>query len=261
MTLGIISNPDRKSLERVKGFGIGEVEFDINIGWDIPKFQSEIPEIKKNLQELGLTLSSIGRWGPDKVTADGKLIEEEIEISKILIDATAELGGKVFMTGCNKQESHTLYQAFTHAIEYFRILNDYAKEKGVRCAIYNCDWNNFIHSPAQWDIILPEVEGLGIKFDPSHAYYRNDDVLQQIVDYGQYFAHVHAKGGLKSNGQRVDDPPVGLGTLDYAPIMAALYAKGYQGSVSLEPHSPVWQGELGEAGIRYSKAYLEKLIF
>lgn len=37
-------------------------------------------------------------------------------------------------------------------------------------------------------------------------------------------------------------------------------AKGYDGGLSIEPHSPVWKGELGERGIAYTIRYFRDLM-
>ena len=43
--------------------------------------------------------------------------------------------------------------------------------------------------------------------------------------------------------------------------MSILYAKGYDGGLSIEPYSKTWQGTRGEKGIDYTIEYFKKLIF
>ena len=38
------------------------------------------------------------------------------------------------------------------------------------------------------------------------------------------------------------------------------YAKGYEGGLSIEPHSANWHGELGERGIDYTVRYFRELM-
>ena len=43
--------------------------------------------------------------------------------------------------------------------------------------------------------------------------------------------------------------------------MAVLYAQGYSGGLSIEPHSPTWEGELLERGLDYTVKYFKRLLF
>jgi sugar phosphate isomerase/epimerase len=58
----------------------------------------------------------------------------------------------------------------------------------------------------------------------------------------------------------VDDPPAGLDQTDWKSFMSILYAKKYTGGLSIEPHSPVWQGELGDHGVDYTIKYMKTLM-
>ena len=41
----------------------------------------------------------------------------------------------------------------------------------MECAIVNCMMGgNYIRTPEQWKLVLSEVPGLGIKYDPSHSF-------------------------------------------------------------------------------------------
>ena len=46
----------------------------------------------------------------------------------------------------------------------------------------------------------------------------------------------------------------------WGPFLSILYAKGYDRGISIEPHSKVWSGELGEKGIDYAVEYLKRII-
>ena len=61
-------------------------------------------------------------------------------------------------------------------------------------------------------------------------------------------------------GQRVDDPPAGLDQTDWRSVLNILRAKGYDRNLSIEPHPPVWQGELGEKGLAYTIRYFRDLM-
>ena len=42
--------------------------------------------------------------------------------------------------------------------------------------------------------------------------------------------------------------------------MAILYKFGYDGGLSIEPHSGVWQGDLGERGIDFTIRYMKQFL-
>jgi sugar phosphate isomerase/epimerase len=105
---------------------------------------------------------------------------------------------------------------------------------------------------------LPE---LGIKYDPSHARYAGRDYLKESRDWGGRFHHVHIKGSIIIDGQRFDDPPAGLDQTDWGTFMAILYGQGYQGGLSIEPHSHVWHGELGDKGVQFTIDYMRRMMF
>jgi len=59
----------------------------------------------------------------------------------------------------------------------------------------------------------------------------------------------------------IDAPPAGMDSVNWGAVFATLYNIGYNYLVSIEPHSDVWLGELGERGILYTIDYMRKLVF
>lgn len=49
-------------------------------------------------------------------------------------------------------------------------------------------------------------------------------------------AHMHVKDAMSLDGQKVDDPPAELDALPWTQIFAVLYARGFDGTMSIEPH-------------------------
>jgi len=259
MNLGIISyNYYESGIKGVKDLGLDYVEFCINE--EAEKFLKEVPNLKNNLVKYGVKVASIGRWGTTRIDKNG-LVLEELEVSYRLIDACETLGAPVFVCGCNYVDELSYYDNLTLAIKYFKALIDYASPKGVKIAVYNCRWNNFICTDETWRIVLGHLPELGIKYDPSHCVYDGGNYLEEINKWGERFYHFHLKGSLYINNQRVDDPPAGLDMTNWPAVMGLLYAKGYQGILSIEPHSSTWTGELGAKGVEYTINYFKQLIF
>jgi sugar phosphate isomerase/epimerase len=49
--------------------------------------------------------------------------------------------------------------------------------------------------------------------------------------------------------------------INWGAFMGVLYSCGYDGTLSIEPHSRTWQGELAEPGIAYTVKYISQFIF
>lgn len=259
MQLGIIGWINEESFSKAKARGLDFIELDVNNRAE--EFLAHVEDIKKYTSDYGMPIAAIGRWGENKLGLSGEILEDELALECRLIDAAAELGCPVYMTGCNRVEGISYYENITGAIHYFEKLLAHGKEKGVKIATYNCRWNNFVHSGMAWKLIHGHLPELGIKYDPSHCIYDGSgDYLGEVKEWGHRFYHVHIKGSLKVNGERVDDPPAGLDQTNWGAFMGMLYQKGYTGGLSIEPHSPTWSGELGEKGIDFTVSYMKQLI-
>jgi sugar phosphate isomerase/epimerase len=259
MQLGIIAAPIEESFQRASNKELNFLEFCINEGHDVEEFYRSRGNLSKWKNEYGIKIGSIGRWKSLRIEKSGSVIEEELEKCYTLIDVASELECENFISGCNYVEDLSYFENCYAAIKFFSLLIDYAKPKGVKISTYNCRKVNFIHNPEAWKIIHGHLNDLGIKFDPSHSRYFGGDYLQEALDWGERFNHVHLKGSMIINGQRVDDPPAGLDQTDWKTFISLLRVKGYTGGLSIEPHSSVWNGELGEKGINYTIEYMKKI--
>ncbi|WP_078435094.1 sugar phosphate isomerase/epimerase family protein [Metabacillus halosaccharovorans] len=261
MQLGIIAKPTEESFQQAKQKELDFIELCINEGNDVEEFYCNRHNLNQWKNKYETKIGSIGRWKSIRIDQQGHVIEKELEKCFKLIDVASELGCSNFVSGCNYVENLSYYENCSAAIHFFSLLIDYAKPKGVNISSYNCRKVNFVHNPEAWKIIHGHLKDLGIKFDPSHSRYFGGDYLQETLDWGDRFNHVHLKGSLMINGQRIDDPPAGLDQTDWKTFISLLRVKGYTGGLSIEPHSPVWSGELGQKGIDYTIDYMKKLIF
>ncbi|WP_256758101.1 sugar phosphate isomerase/epimerase [Cohnella sp. WQ 127256] len=261
MQLGIIALPVEESFQMAARRGLDFLEFCINESNDGRAFYEDQQNLKQYMNRYRVSVGSVGRWKSKRIDMQGRLIEEELEICYRLIDVASELGCANFVSGCNYVDELSYYDNCTAAISFFSKLIDYGKDKGVTISSYNCRKGNFIHNPAAWTVIHGHLAELGIKYDPSHSRYFGGDYLQESKDWGHRFKHVHLKGSMIAGGERVDDPPAGLDQTDWPAFFSLLRAKGYSGGLSIEPHSQVWSGELGQQGIDYTVRYMNELLF
>ncbi|NLX93961.1 MAG: sugar phosphate isomerase/epimerase [Clostridiales bacterium] len=261
MKLGIIAEPDQKGFDLALKYGLSFIEICKNVGCDTAVLTDELPAIKSLCAKTGVVIGSVGRWGSVKFDEEGKLIDEELKASHTLIDAASELESPVFNTGVNYVEKLSKYENIIRTMDYLHTLMEYAKPKGVQVAVYNCHWSNYIVDPFMWEIFHGHMKDLGIKYDPTHCI--NDgsgDYLGEMKDWGSRFVHVHIKGTINVNGVHVDDPPAGLDQINWGTFMGLLYKHGYDGNLSIEPHSNTWRGRLEEPGIEFTTNYIKKLL-
>ena len=256
MRLGRIQNNySAEGFGLVKEQGLEFVEICCNSQADAEKLVLAKEEIKKVISDSGLPVSSVGRWNHD-VQHDGIIDPLRKQSYVDLLGAAIELGAKTFVCGVNYDSSISLYQNYVNSVSFLKELCDIAKGTGTRVAVENCNWNNFIVSPKHWEVVLGEIPDLYIKFDPSHAYNRNENYLEQLSDWCNRVAHIHIKGTVHAGAKAVDDPPAGMDDILWRPLFAILYSRGYDGDLSIEPHSRAWQGERANAGVAFTRDFI-----
>lgn len=259
MKLGMISGYSEDRFKYVQGRGLDFIEICSNFDNETQLFIEKKEETKALIEKYGVPVLSVGRWNAEPIK-DGKIDRVVTDMVKAQIAAAAYIGSPVFNLGVNRDESITLYKNYVLAVEYLREILDWGKEKGITIALYNCGWNNFICEDKAWEVILPELPELMIKYDCSHTYGRGVNYLWELHKWADRVAHMHVKGTIKIENQYVDDPPAGIDALDWKSIFAVLYARGYDGTLSIEPHSSIWHGDLGERGIDYTVKFIRDLM-
>lgn len=262
MQLGVIIDYFKEeSYKFAAELGFSFLEVTHNVGLKAKDFEGRLPEIQGYMEKYGIGIGSVGRWGTDKFDENGSIIEDELAENLLLIDCAAKLGCEVFVTGVNYAKNRSLFDNASITIDYLKKLIDHGKKCGVKIATYNCNWGSYLTGPEQWRLIHGHLPELGIKYDPTHCI--NDgsgDYLGETADWGSRFYHVHIKGTLKINGRHVDDPPAGLDMINWGAFLGILYDHGYDGTLSIEPHSGTWKGEMGDRGIKYSFDYISKML-
>lgn len=259
MKLGIIRGNEAKSYDFAKAKGLDFIEICTNFDNESEAFIQSADETLANIERTGIPVLSVGRWNSTPNNG-GKIDRDVMDMLKRQIDVTAKIGCPVFNMGVNYCEDISLFKNYALAIEVLREMVEYAGERGVTLAVYNCSWNNFIYDDKTWEVVLGEIPELMLKYDCSHSYYRGEDYLANIDKWCNRFAHMHVKGSAAMGGRYVDDPPAGVDFLEWNKIFALLYARGYDKTLSLEPHSGIWQGELGERGIDFSIGFIKPYI-
>lgn len=299
MKLGIIQQPAPESLDYAKSLGLDFVEFDCNPGDFFGKPMAEVVKnqeaIKAASERTGVEVGAVGRWASHILDKEGKVIPEEWAEVKAAIDFGAFLGAKYYLCSCAYVPELSYYKNITAAIKVLNDIVAYASEKGMQCAIVNCIMGeNYLRTPEQWKLVLDEVPGLGIKYDPSHSFVHGGPrgaYMDETLEWGDRFTYCHIKGVVQRGESRepqqwktmgflkahpelkdellpqifkkndwYDNPPAGLDSIDWRGFFGALYKHGYDGYLAIEPHSATWRGEKGEKGVQYTVKYIRDLM-
>ena len=307
MRLGIIAQPNADSFDYAKNLGLDFLEFDCNpgpyFGKPLEEVLATIPECKEASERTAVPVGAVGRWLSPVIAKDGSIDPEEWKNVTGIMDFGEALGAKHYLASVVWVPELTYYQNITAAIKALREIVSYAEARGMQVSIVNCMMgNNYIRTPEQWKLVLPEVPGLKIKYDPSHSFVHGGEkgrYLEEAMEWGDYFGYVHIKGVIQRglsheplhmelfkmmheypeaaaqlqnsplfkndgpfayNPQSYDNPPAGIDVINWRAFFAALYQHGYDGDLSIEPHSRTWRGELGEKGVRYTIKYIRDLM-
>lgn len=260
MKLGIINGWDEGCIKYVHDKGLDAIEFCVNYNYDADEFLSRANDIKKYCEQYDVCVGSMGRWGMQRIDDNGEIIPEALHADKCLITAASIIGCPVYNCGVNYTDDKSFFDNCKIAIDYFKALVEFGKEKGVKIATYNCDWKNFVIEPKAWSVILSAVPEMGIKYDASHCLSRGGNYLAEIRDWGERFFHFHLKGAVYIDNEHYDDAPAGMDMIDWPSVMDLLYTKDYDGMLSIEPHSNYWMNKKGQWAVDFTINYFRPFI-
>ena len=252
------------------------------------------PEVELQLR-VKYHLVQVDDEGNAILDENGDVIEAEWSEVKKAIDFGAALGAKHYLCSVAYVPQLSYYKNITAAIKVLNRIVSYAKENGMKCGIVNCMMGgNYIRTPEQWKLVLDEVPGLGIKYDPSHSFVHGGDkgaYLKEGMEWGDKFVYCHVKGVIQygdshepsewknrelmvrhpelkdelmgdfaADRRYYDNPPAGIDSINWRAFFAVLYQHDYDGYLAIEPHSMTWQGEKGEKGVKYTIKYIRDLM-
>jgi sugar phosphate isomerase/epimerase len=224
---------------------------------DTPLFQN--PHALRNaLQANDIPLSAVSLFGQNYFDPENG--QECVDRLRRVFDLTAELDCPIVVFGTGTPEGNSHREKALHALDKVAPLVVEAQSKGLKVALYNCHWENWIDRPDAWHITLPKLPGVGIKFDPSHPIQGRRDWKEELLEAGPHLLHAHAKDVLEVGGKFISDPNPGLGDIRWETFFGILYHVGYKGAVCIEPHSARYTGEQRQDFLRLSNHYLRQFF-
>ena len=241
-------------------------------------------EIKGMLTEKSIEISALGYY-PNPLHADRDCREQVITHLKKVITAASAMGVQVVNTFIGGNRKLTVDENWLRAQEIFAPIVAHARDLGVALSFENCpmlfsndEWpggHNIAYSPKIWRRIFEEWgDAVGMNFDPSHLIWQMIDQTRFIEEFGNKFAHVHAKdlmidrdglynNGILSAGMGWQVPRLcGLGEVDWSGFFSGLKLAGYDGAVIIEHEDRLFEGsdEKLKQGFCLARDFLQPYI-
>jgi len=214
-------------------------------------------EINAMIERHGLEISSLGYY-PNPLHPDPDHRAEVIEHLKKVIVAAEMLNVPIVGTFVGRNKDATFEANLDQFAQIWPPIVKFAADHGIKIAIENCpmifsndEWpggNNLAINPQIWRKmweIIPDLN-FGLNLDPSHLVWQFIDYTRVVHDFKDRIFHVHAKDmridreqlyqrGIMSAGMGWQIPRLpGLGEVNWAQFISALYEVGYDYVVSIE---------------------------
>ena len=238
-------------------------------------------EINEMIKRHGLEISSLGYY-PNPLHPDADHRSEVIEHLKKVIVAAEMLHVPIVGTFVGRNKDATFEANLDQFAQIWPPIVKFAADHGIKIAIENCpmifsndEWpggNNLAINPQIWRKmweIIPD-QNFGLNLDPSHLVWQFIDYTRVVHDFKDRIFHVHAKDmridreqlyqrGIMSAGMGWQIPRLpGLGEVNWAQFISALYEVGYDYVVSIEHEDRAFEAteELVKRGFLISRDVL-----
>jgi sugar phosphate isomerase/epimerase len=241
--------------------------------------------IADSLARRGLEISALAYY-PNNHDPDDEAREAAHAHLRRVMEAAAKLGAPVVGTFAGNDRSRPLPENLERFAELWPPLVRHAGELGVQVAIENCpmifsydEWpagDNLAYSPHAWRAMFEAIPDahFGLNLDPSHLIWQMIDIERVVGEFADRILHAHGKDlevrrdglyehGVMSAGIGWQVPRLcGHGQVDWGRFIAALYAVGYDGAVSVEHEDRRFEGdpELVKRGFQVARNTLRPLI-
>jgi sugar phosphate isomerase/epimerase len=220
---------------------------------DLPP-EADWEKLKALIDRTGIALSSITAMSTRLLGPDADAAREDALRVERAIDAAAALGATCVSQFAGNDPGRSFDENIATFREVFSPLAARAEAAGVSLVFENCPLvagqppvvQNLAYCPAAWDAMFKAVPSpaIALELDTAHLPWLGIDIRRCIRDYADRIRHVHLKdciidaesqqhyGRLGSRFYRYGVP--GDGGIDFAAVVDALTATGYDGALTLD---------------------------
>lgn len=222
---------------------------ELGIGYFEPRFieskniseldDCEVKELKEKMDKYGIKASSIGSpIGKIKLTDDFeahfKLFERVVKTAKMLETKYIRIFS-FYHDGGEWTEAER-----TQVISQLKKMIEYAKEQEV-VLLHENEKDIYGDTVTRCADLMNELycDNFKAVFDPANFVQSGQDTREAFAVLEEYVEYMHIKDALAENS-RVVPSGHGDGNVEY--VLKNLFAKGYDGFLSLEPHLGSFEG-------------------
>jgi sugar phosphate isomerase/epimerase len=260
------------ALTRVARLGYRGVELmaDIPHLWPADTSPSQLVEIRRTIERLGLTISNINAfmmnkvadprqpyWHPSWIEPDLNYRQIRIEHTRKAIDMARRLGAPTITTepGGPIPEGMTYRQSMDTFAEMLKPVIAHAERCGVTLLV-EPEPGLLIERFEQYEELATAIDSpfLGLNFDVGHAYCVSQDPAEWIPKMAKHTRHYHIEDIAAT---RIHEHLIpGRGSIGFAATLRAIHETGYKGHLTVELYPYITDPD--EAG-REAKEHLESI--
>lgn len=237
----------KESLKLAKAAGFDGVELALNEEGEtsLLSTESELKEIKKTAEDLGLELYSVacGLYWDYSITSDDEkirakaedIVKKEIDMAKTLgCDSCLVIPGTVCADFIDPTKVVDYEDAYERSFSAFLRLKSYAEAAKINIGLENV-WNKFLTSPIEMREFIDKIDSpyVGSYFDVGNVLF-NGFPEHWIKILGSRIKKVHFKDYRKAAGGLHGFVDLLAGDVNYPAVVEALKNVGYDGWVTAE---------------------------
>ena len=219
--------------------------------------RSQADDVNALCAKHGVSISALGYY-PNPLDPDPAVSKRAVDHFKQVILAAEKLGLKNANTFVGRDWTKTVDENWPRFLKTWKPIIAFAEDHGIKVGIENCpmsfsrdEWpggKNLATTPVIWRRMFSDIpsRNFGLNYDPSHFVLQQMDPISPLREFKPKFFHLHAKDmavhpeclnevGIFAFPKEWHTPRIpGLGDINWARFMAALYEIGYDGPVCIE---------------------------
>jgi len=244
--------------------------------------RTQADDINALCAKHGVSISALGYY-PNPLDPDPVVSRKAVAHFKQVILAAEQLGLKNANTFVGRDWTKTVDENWPRFLKTWKPIIAFAEDHGIRVGIENCpmsfsrdEWpggKNLATTPVIWRRMFSDIPSpsFGLNYDPSHLVLQQMDPISPLREFKGKFFHLHAKD-MTVHPERLNEVGIfafpkewhtpripGLGDINWARFMAALYEISYDGPVCIEVEDGTFGNTLAgrKQALRVSRNVLE----
>lgn len=221
---------------------------------------AHIKALRTILNAYGLRCASFGLLEMNHLVDDARQ-RQFVQMQRTqACEYAAMLDASVFVTTSGMRSTILDENAYVFAQELAPTIATLTAQ-GMRFAVQPAG-TGFIDCMSAYERVWSLIGQVYCVYDPVMLRLSHDDELAFVHKHARRIAHVKASDVLWHQGQRIASPPVGMGDVRWASIMALLYEGDYNGALSITPSGSFWgRTSHRQRMILLSQQHLQQYLF